>query len=60
MHITYIFNGEPYAGRTSEFIPRKGDEVRFRGVVYSVLRVVWIEDEGTPRIAIDIELIEKG
>jgi hypothetical protein len=43
--IYYYVDNEPYAYRTRWAIPRVGDEVRFHGICYKVLLVVWIEDE---------------
>lgn len=57
MEIWYYLNGVRYASRRSNFIPRVGDEVRLNTGLFTVVRVVWIEDEPVARVAIDIEFI---
>lgn len=57
MKISFYLEGVEFAARRSDFVPRTGDEIRFTGEVYSIDRVVWIEDENASRVAIDISKI---
>jgi hypothetical protein len=58
VRITYFFDGSPFAERFRFRVPRQGEEVRFRKISYRITRVVWIEDEPTARVAIDIEEVK--
>jgi hypothetical protein len=57
MKISFYLEGVKFAQRRSEFIPRVGDEIRFNSIAYSIDRVVWIEDETSSRVVIDITKI---
>ncbi len=48
--IEFIVDGEKYAARTWEQIPRAGDTVILAGgdVWVEVTRVIWADDSGTP------------
>lgn len=62
IEIRYYLDGAQHAGRRRSFVPRVGDEVRLRTGLYSVVRVVWIEDQQSVidegYVAIDIEQIK--
>lgn len=34
-----------YASRTRAHVPRIGDDVRFNGAYFSVIAVLWVEDD---------------
>jgi len=55
MHIQYFIDKEEFAGRTRDIIPRIGDEIRFKNVIYKIKSVVWIEDETPEHVHILIE-----
>lgn len=52
--INYYLKDKGFASRERRHVPRVGDEIRFQQIVYRVLRVVWIEDQEYPSVAIDI------
>jgi len=54
--IKYFLNNKQYAQRLdSNHVPRKHDLIRFKGVVYVITSVVWIEDEIHPTVHIEID-----
>jgi len=56
--IYYYVNGERYAYRRRNQIPRIGDEVRLNNAIYKVALVVWIEDQKPDynnHVAIELE-----
>ncbi len=55
IEIRYFLDGVEYAGRSRRWVPRVGDEVKFKQLVYVVKRVVWIENGMPAHVAIDIE-----
>jgi hypothetical protein len=52
--IKYYLYNRLFAERSRNFIPRVGELIRFKGIIYKIHTVVVIEDEGHPHIAIDI------
>ena len=59
--IHFILDNEIWAQRTVYFVPRVGDEVRFNDRFFSVLKVVWPQDEQNhihSRANIQIEEVE--
>lgn len=57
IEIKYYIRGAEYASRIrSTNIPRKGDDVRLRGVLFIVTRVCWIEEAvDYPIVVIDLD-----
>lgn len=57
--IKYFVKDKEFASRSRRVVPRMGDEVRLREVIYTVTRVVWIEDDlYHPFVAIELERVE--
>ncbi len=55
MLIKYYLEGVEFAARTRDLIPRQNEAIRFKGNLYLIETVVWIEDEDREYVAIDIE-----
>lgn len=57
IRLRYFIGSKLYTERLRLHIPRIGDEVRFDGVVYTILQLIWIEDlnEANFHIALTIE-----
>ncbi len=55
MLIRYFTEEEEYANKTRDLIPRIGEKIRFRNVVYKIEDVVWVEDETQERVHIFIK-----
>lgn len=53
--IYFCIDGQQHALRCWRHVPRKGDEVRLRGGLYSVERVIWVSDgEASEHVVIDM------
>lgn len=53
--VEFYLDNELFAARTlSVILPLVGDEVRFKGICYEVVRRVFLYDESIPMVALDI------
>lgn len=48
-----------YAMEYTRYVPQKGDEVRFKGVVYKITYRIFIYDEKYPRIAVNMKMVPR-
>lgn len=60
MEVEYYVRQRLFASRTLNLIPRIGEQVRLKRIYYLVENVVWIEDEATPRVCLDIKQITQA
>jgi hypothetical protein len=58
IRIDFFLHGKLYAMRYSTHVPVKGDEVRFKSVVYKVMFRIWIYDEKEDRVALSIKYVK--
>ena len=59
--VEFYLDEKLFAARTmSVLVPQGGDEVRFHGICYEVVRRVFLYDESVPMIALDIRHLTSG
>ena len=44
VEIDYYLYGEIHSSRSSEYVPRIGDEVKLADGIFAIVRIVWQED----------------
>ncbi len=61
VRIHYVLKNKIYAQRVVSHVPSKGDEVRFKGITYKIILIVWCMDEensANERVNIQIEKVK--
>tara|TARA_R110000744_G_scaffold20470_2_gene53753 strand:- start:251 stop:445 length:195 start_codon:yes stop_codon:yes gene_type:complete len=52
--IKYFVDGKQFVERFKEHIPRKGELVRFKKIVYVVVTIVYVEEGEDPFVSMDL------
>jgi hypothetical protein len=60
MFIRFFTEKEEYAQRTRDAIPRKGDFMRFNGMLFKITHVIWCEDEKPDEVHIGIKKLSNN
>ncbi len=56
MLIIYYVDGNEFASRTRDLVPRQNEAVKFNGFIYNIDDVTWVEDSPRHYVSIVISI----